>query len=140
MKAKKIFIIIILLFIVYSLLITVSEVQAQYQLEVDYPALPIGGGADPASGLVGYMHYLYLFGLALVGIAGMGGLVYGGLMYMLSGTVTSKEEAKKQIWASIAGLILAISAYLILYTINPDLVKFKLPKTSFQIESIERFS
>jgi len=65
----------------------------------------------------------------LVGIIGLGALVYGGLTYMLSGTVTSKEVAKKQIWGAIAGLILALSAYLILNTINPDLVRFRLPET-----------
>lgn len=142
MKIKKIAISIIILFLLsaaYCLFFLPNEASAQYQLEIDYPVLPSGGG-DPATGLVGYLRYLYTFGLAAVGIAGLGALVYGGLMYMLSGTITSKEEAKKQIWGAIAGLVLALSAYLILNTINPDLVKFKLPQTGSQIEKVEKLA
>lgn len=134
MKIKKLFI--ILLFTAHCLIFPVYEVSAQYQLEIDYPVLPFGG-ADPAAGLVGYLRYLYLFGLTLVGVVGLGALVYGGFTYMLSGTATSKEEAKKRIWGAITGLILALSAYLILNTINPDLVRFRLPETGSQIEKTD---
>lgn len=53
-------------------------------------------------------------------------IVVGGLQYMTSSVVTSKEDAKKRIWGAIWGLFLIISSYLILYTINPDLVGFSL--------------
>jgi ABC-type nickel/cobalt efflux system permease component RcnA len=123
-KLKKISIIIILLFAVYWLLFTALDVQAEYKLEIDYPEI---GGVSPTGGLTDYIRYLYLFGLGLVGITALGALVYGGFMYMLSGTITSKDEAKKWIWGAISGLILALAAYLILNTINPDLLKLKEP-------------
>ena len=121
---KKIFfIIIVLLFIIYCSLFIVSDVRATYEVEVDYPTV---GGVTPTGELTDYIRYIYLFGLSLVGIAALGTLVYGGFMYMLSGTVTSKDEAKKYIWGAISGLVLALAAYLILNTINPDLVNWSL--------------
>lgn len=120
---KKIFIIILLL-AVSGIILTVFEVQAKYSLDAtDYPAI---GGTKPTTDLVSYLHYFYLFGLALVGLAGLGALVYGGFIYMLSETITSKEDAKRWIWGAIGGIILALAAFLILWTINPALVTFQI--------------
>ena len=44
-----------------------------------------------------------------------------------AGILTSKDEAKKWIWGALSGLILALAAYLILNTINPDLVSLTPP-------------
>ena len=41
--------------------------------------------------------------------------------------ITSTEEAKKMIWGAIGGLLLGLSAYLILNTINPDLTLLRSP-------------
>ena len=128
---KKLLIITLTLFL-GCLFLSSFESQAQSEFEIDYPTLP--GGATPSGGLVGYLRYLYLFGLSAVGIAGFGALVYGGFKYMLSDAVTSKQEAKSWIWGAITGIILALSAYLILNTINPDLVKFREPDTTIPTE------
>jgi len=116
---KKYFIIILLIF---CSLFAVHFALASYTLEVGLP------GVDRTTpvGLVQYINYLYLFGLSLVGIAALGSLVIGGFKYMLSDTITTKEEAKKNISGAIYGLILALAAYLILNTINPDLVNWSI--------------
>ncbi len=119
---KKIFFILLLLIIPCSLFIAHFALAA-YEIEV---SLPGGAAAGDEVTVTEYIRYIYLFGLGLVGIAALGGLVYGGFMYMLSGTITSKDEAKKWIWGAISGLILALAAYLILNTINPDLVNLQL--------------
>ena len=50
---------------------------------------------------------------------------------MLTDVVTSKEDAKKDIQAALTGLLIIISAVVILTTINPNLVKFNLlPETT----------
>ena len=121
LKSKKLFV--ILSFIICCSLFVVLASQAAYEIEV---SLPGGAAAGTEVTLIEYIRYIYLFGLGLVGIAALGGLVYGGFVYMLSGTVTSKDEAKKWIWGAISGLILALAAYLILNTINPDLVNWSL--------------
>ena len=53
-------------------------------------------------------------------------MAYGGLVYASAEQIAKKSEAKQQIYNSLAGLVLALAAYLILNTINPDLVKFNL--------------
>ena len=50
-------------------------------------------------------------------------IVIGGLEYMTSELVHSKEAGKEKITHAILGLIIALGAYALLYTINPDLLK-----------------
>lgn len=71
----------------------------------------------------GFIATFYRIALGLVGGAALGVLIYGAILWTLSEAVSSKEEAKKWITGAIWGLALLLGAYLILYTINPDLVK-----------------
>lgn len=76
------------------------------------------------SSLDTYFKYIYQIGLGITGVAALTMIVIGGLMYMASaGNASQKSEAKNRITSAVLGLILALGAYLILYTINPDLVK-----------------
>ncbi len=120
---KKIFFIFLLLIIFYSLFF-VRFTLADYKIEV---AIPGGPAAGTEVTLTDYIRYIYLFGLSLIGITALGALVYGGFTYMLSDTITSKDDAKKYIWGAISGLVLGLAAYLILNTINPDLVSLEKP-------------
>lgn len=71
----------------------------------------------------GYLKNLYNFLLGFVGIAAMGSIVYGGVLYIISaGNPSRVGEAKTAIWNGIIGLLVAGFGYLILLTINPDLV------------------
>ena len=133
---KKILIIIpiISIIICFFALFSVSFVSAEYEIEVTLPGGPTAGSEVS---LKSYIQYIYIFGLSLIGIAALGVLVYGGFMYMMSDTVVSKEDAKKYIWAAITGLILGLSAYLILNTINSDLVSLTPPELNDLSESKE---
>ncbi|MDP3763902.1 MAG: pilin [bacterium] len=53
-------------------------------------------------------------------------IIFGGIKYMSTDAFGGKSEAKGTIENAIWGLLLAISAWLILYTVNPNLVKFNL--------------
>ena len=117
---KKHFIIITLL--IFCSLFAVHFALAGYTLEVGLPGVDKGTEVD----LVQYINYLYLFSLSLVGVAALVSLIIGGFMYMLSDTVTSKDKAREYISGAIYGLILALAAYLILNTINPDLVNWSI--------------
>jgi len=121
MKSKK------LLIVLFSVgfLLFVFNVWAGYELEVTLPNTP-GGEIE----LTDYIRQIYLIALGAVGVAALGALVYGGLLYMLSDSIDSKDDAKKWIWGAISGLLLALAAYLILYTINPDLVGLTGPELS----------
>lgn len=53
-------------------------------------------------------------------------LIYAGIKYMSTDAFSGKEEAKGVIENALYGLLLAIAAWLIVYTIDPNLVKFDL--------------
>jgi hypothetical protein len=127
---KKILLITTLLIILWSLFAAFSA-WAGYKIEVSIPGGPTSGESVT---LTQYIRYLYLFGLGAVGIAALGVLVTAGFRYMLSDTIDSKDEAKKMIQGALSGLVLALAAYLILNTINPDLVKLKKPETTIQTQ------
>ncbi|HEY4494095.1 MAG TPA: hypothetical protein VJB95_01525, partial [Candidatus Paceibacterota bacterium] len=50
-------------------------------------------------------------------------IVLGGIEYMTSELVSSKENGKQRITNAIFGLVIALGAYALLNTINPDLLK-----------------
>jgi len=50
-------------------------------------------------------------------------VMWGGIEYITSELISSKEEGKKRIMDAIFGLILAIGAWLLLNTINPNLLR-----------------
>lgn len=86
----------------------------------------------PGSNLTGptdfytYVSAIYKFGIWAVGIVALFMLVFGGYTYITSaGNNSSMETAKKIITDAIVGIIMALTAYLLLYVINPDLVKMK---------------
>lgn len=53
-------------------------------------------------------------------------LIIGALTYMFSDVITDKFKAKERIRNTMWAIVLLVSSYLILNTINPDLVTFKL--------------
>ncbi|MFA5777692.1 MAG: pilin [Parcubacteria group bacterium] len=98
----------------------------------DYTALePIPGTANTGADLKLYIEAIYKFAIWTVGIAAVLMLTIGGFMYMVSAGNTSKmDTAKKIVTDAILGLIIALGAYLILYVINPDLVKITITMKS----------
>jgi hypothetical protein len=62
--------------------------------------------------------------------------IWGGFKYMTVESVTGKSGARKTIQDAVTGLLLALASYLILYTINPDLVNLanvNVPKLNVKI-------
>lgn len=67
---------------------------------------------------------IYVFGISLVGISALIMIVYGGILYMTARDSQDQvTRARKHIGNAIFGLVLALLSWLILFTINPDLVK-----------------
>ncbi len=116
-KNKKLFIILLSLIFLFLIFFNAS---AEYKIEVSLP----GASKGTEISLSDYLKNFYLIALSAVGVAALLMLVIGGFMYMLSDTVTSKEKARDYLVGAISGLVLALAAYLILHTINPDLVNW----------------
>lgn len=80
----------------------------------------------------GYVDALYKFVIWTSGIAALLMINIGGFMYFTAAGNTSKlEKAKGVISDALLGLIAIMTAYLILYIINPDLVQIDLEMPDF---------
>ncbi len=93
--------------------------------QVTYSPLIEGGGLETDS-IGAYINSLYLISISIAALLATIKLIIAGAKYMLSDVVTTQGEAKKEIQSSLLGLLLVISAVLILTIINPDLVSNQL--------------
>ncbi len=74
-----------------------------------------------------YMKQIINFLFATIGILAMFMLMIGAYQYLMAaGNIAKEENAKTTLSSAFSGLILGLIAYLLLQTINPDLVSFKL--------------
>ncbi|MDO8470810.1 MAG: hypothetical protein Q7S63_02415, partial [bacterium] len=74
------------------------------------------------------IRYLFNFGLVVSGFVAFGALVYGGVRYLFSaGNPGALGEARDQVLAAILGIAVLFSSYMLLTTINPQLVVLSLP-------------
>lgn len=72
--------------------------------------------------LTRFVAFLVNFGTAMVIVLGLMGIVIGGYFYMTAAGGSGVETGKKWIFSALLGIALALAAYLILNTINPQLV------------------
>lgn len=136
---KKYIFIIILLIVISSILSAISykpyAAKAQVKLETGLPNIP-GGQLPAGQELPSYINYLFIFGLGLITVLALGQMMLGGIKYILAaGNVVKVEDAKDTIQQALLGLGLLLISYLLLRTINPDLVNLRNPNlapTQFQ--------
>jgi hypothetical protein len=76
--------------------------------------------------LAQFLSQAFSFGLAIAAALSVIMIVWGGVQIMTTDSWTGKSSGKQKIWDAIWGLLLALVSWLILYTINPDILKFKL--------------
>jgi hypothetical protein len=130
---KSIKILKILVFISAIILPIITFAQTQYNLIEPLPGIQQVGGESP---FVNYVSKLIPFLLAFAALAAFMQIVFGGILRATSrGNPSAIGDANYRIWQAILGLVLALSAYLILYTVNPDLVSLRFFPTPIKIES-----
>lgn len=90
------------------------------------------GSYDPDTGkmnsdlLAKYIQAIYNYGMGIVGILAAIVMMAGGVLWLTSGGSADKVgQAKELIFGSIIGLVLLLGSWIILNTINPDLLKLK---------------
>ena len=99
------------------------------KLALTYQALEpqaFGDVAVNTTSLGAFLAQAFQFGLAIAAALAVIMIVWGGVEIMLSETPFGKSSGKEKIWDAIWGLGLALISWLILYTINPDILNFKL--------------
>jgi len=95
------------------------------------PLQPIPG-ITSASDLPTYLKALFNLGIAAAGLLAVLMIMYGGVKYMSTEAYSGKSDAKDIIIRSLLGLLLAFASWLILFTINPDLLNL-----DFSMEEID---
>lgn len=116
-KSQKIYFIIFLLFF----LLENNFVFAQGKpLEAPLP----GGPSTTQAFFPDYVKFIFQFILGIAGIIALGALISGGIRYLTSaGNPTKLSDAQGQILAAFWGLLILLASFMILKTINPELVK-----------------
>jgi hypothetical protein len=87
---------------------------------------PDCGKESKTTNLDTYLPGVLRFSILLSAFLAFVMISYGGFLYMTSDSINNKSEGKGYINNAIIGLLLVLSSYSILYTINPKLVKFNL--------------
>lgn len=97
-----------------------ADTAADYLLVEDLPFI------KDTTNLASYLSGMFKLGIGIAVTLAVIMLVVNGIKYMLSDVPMIKGNAKKDIQEIIFGLILAFGSWAILYTINPNIVKFDL--------------
>lgn len=79
-------------------------------------------GYDSGGGFESFVNLIYGLSISVAALLAVVKIVIAGVKWMLSDVVTDKGEAKKDIQSALFGLIIIISAVLIITLINPDIV------------------
>lgn len=130
-RIKKLFIILIIgvLFLSSSSFIFAQE-EEPMPTEVDYPDIP--GAIEPEtieSPATRYAQYIFNFAIFSAALIALLVLIYAGFQYFISaGNAEKLKDAKDRILAALIGLLILFGSYLILWTINPNLIVFNLPR------------
>ena len=118
--------------ICYSLLPFLALAQATGQVDFTnvVPDIASPQGTRGA-GFIGWIQNFYQFSLIAGVFLAVGVIAWAGLRYALAaGNPSGQSDARDQILQALLGLILLFGAYLILFTINPNLVNLSLPTLS----------
>ena len=84
------------------------------------------------SGFADYLNKIFAVVIGVAGLLAVLMLVINGIQYMMTDSVFQKGEAKSGIGNALLGLFLALGAFVILNTINPDLTNLNL-----KVEKVE---
>ncbi len=84
----------------------------------------VGPPSPTVSSLPDYLVAIFKLTLGLAAVMAVVQITIGGVEYMSTDAISGKENGKERITQAIYGLLLAIGAWLILYTVNPKTLDF----------------
>ncbi len=118
----------LLLFIGSSVTVSAQGGSSDYQL---LAPIPIGAGNNvqnsvPVTGFASYAQNLITLIIGISAVLAVLMIMFGGFMYMTGEALHAKSEGKSYMMNAVYGLVLLLASYLILYTINPQLLNLNL--------------
>lgn len=121
---NKIFIFLILATLLFPTMIVLGADDLSYTVLAPLPG--IGDSGDKTTTLEKYVPAVFKLAIGLSAVAAVLMIVIGGFQYISSDAIMKKSEGKERIKNAVFGLVLVISAWLILNTINPNLLNINL--------------
>lgn len=103
------------------LVLPVIVLADSHPLEYDDSLVTIPG-YEAGGGFQSFINVVYGLSISIAALLAVVKIVIAGVKWMLSDVVTSKAEAKKDIQSALFGLIIIISAVLVISLINPEIV------------------
>ncbi|MFQ5661885.1 MAG: hypothetical protein ACE5F2_01375 [Candidatus Paceibacteria bacterium] len=90
------------------------------------PLEPIPGviDAETAKDPSKFFNGLFTFGIAIAGFLAVVMIAVGGIQYMSTDAVSGKGEGRERITYALMGLLLILFSWILLKTINPDILNF----------------
>ncbi len=111
-----------------------TNVNTSYTLLAPLPGLEAPLDVAGKTALGKYLNIMITLIIGIAAVLAMVMIVMGGIQYMTTELISSKEEGKKRITNAIFGLLLALGSYLLLNTINPDLLKTDIKIEEAKVE------
>jgi len=111
---------------------TQAPITGEYTVLAPLPGTTKGNctGTDCKADINSYLGGLFGLAIGIGAVIAMILLGFYGFQYAMSDSASVKMANKDKLWEIVQGLLLLISAYAIIYTINPDLLAFNLEITS----------
>lgn len=107
-----------------------EEGKGEYCLLAPLPDPSAEGGlrtkTDTSFQLGDYINLMLKVIIGIAGVLAVVMIVIGGIQYMSTDAFSGKEEGKSRITNALLGLVLLVGSFMILNTINPNLVNFNL--------------
>ncbi len=120
--------------IILGLIILFSALSVKaVDLDIEFPCPSAGAGLgdcpDQSSSIPNYIIRFYQFGVGFAGILAVG-MIAAGAVYKIinAGNSDKQKEGGEMMKSAIWGIALLLGSYLILRTINPQLVLLELPE------------
>jgi len=110
-----------------AILLTGSMIAYAAGEGIQYNLLSPFGEAQQVSTFGDYLSGMIPFLVRLAAVLATVFIVIGGFEYSMSDSITSKQDAKDMITQAVIGLLLALTSYLILNTLSPNLVRLDIP-------------
>lgn len=129
-------IILFFVFAIFSLIIpkAQAEVWEVPQPQIDIPTVKLtepapcedNGGSMCVPWIGEYISGIYQYAIGIVGVVAALVMMFAGVLWITAGGNASKiDDAKAWMGAALAGLVLALGSYTILYQVNPELVQIQ---------------
>ena len=110
----------------FYLLLATLPAYAVFEWEVPLPPAPGGATLNPDS-IDSLFTYIYNFALGLGGLFAFFRLVYAGILWGSEGSgISAKADARTTIINTIFGLLLLLFSWVILNTVNPQILNLNL--------------